>query len=146
MSRNYLAAGPLIIERLRERITEVDRNNIQATTDLADAQDTGRPTPAIDVYYAGDRALEGSDVVNSYQAIAQAWVVVIVAAKATGEPGEVLVQSGSLMTRVLQELNGWQPSPNHGRLERVIPGPRAITTRWGWQFTPVLFLTSYLTG
>jgi len=145
-AKNQLSAGPLLIARLQDTIDGVHRENIQATTDLADAQDTGRPTPALDVYYAGDRAVEGSEVVAGYQQVAQAWVVVIVVGRATGRPNEVLEVTGRLMHQVLDQLNGWTPSPAHGPLEAVIPRPRAVTTRWGWQYTPILFLTRYLSG
>ncbi len=143
--RNYLDLGDLLIAHLIKILPDIA---IQHTTDLADTQDTARPTPAIDIYYAGDRPVAGAEIVAGYQEVDQAWVVVVVSGKGDPRPGAVTNTSGKLMARLLEQgvINGAVLSPNHGPLRRILPGPRAVVTRYGWQFTPLLFYTRVLSG
>ena len=138
---HHLDLEPLLIARLKAKVpTALD---VLSAVDLAAVEDQALRTPALHIYYLGDafdgRAVQGVDL-----EVEQTWGVVVVVRHQRG-PAAQRSQAGELMTAVIGALQGWEPSPNHGRFQRV-PAPAPLYGDGGMLFLPLYFSSRVLTS
>lgn len=118
MLSDYLAAGPFIIDRIRDAVSGVA--SVLPARDLANVVETTLQSPSVFVVYDGDRLGDASSTGRA-QAIRQRWLIVLAvrnARQADGGAG-LAAEAGPLISDLLQSLQGWQPSPDFRPLIRV---------------------------
>jgi hypothetical protein len=133
---DYLAAEPLIIARLAERVT--DATTLTAA-DLQGVAEKAQVTPAIHVIYAGDVVPGGAAVdEGNYHLIRQQWMTVIAVRSARGQRSGSGARelAGPLITGAIKALASWRPVQGLGRLRRV-PAPRPTFTPGGFAYFPL---------
>ena len=95
---DYFAAGPLIAARLTAQLAGV---NIKSTWGIPRIQEQFDLPPAVLVSLEDDRP---DEIVNwTSQKVEQIWTCVVVVSDPDNE-------AGSLISQVIQAMNGWQPS------------------------------------
>lgn len=113
---DYLSAGPLIIARIKAKTGIED---VRPARELAGIAESAIRSPSVFVVYGGD-TLGANGGRGQAQVVRQRWVVVLAVRNATqGDGGEATAtEAGPLITELLESLQGWEPSTNHGPLER----------------------------
>lgn len=140
---DYLACGPLIIERLRVMVPEFA--TVSGWADYASVSESAMPTPAAYVVYDGD--VQGDSAgQGSAQRVTQRWGVVIAVrnvSKAIPRDG-IRKEAGPLMMAVLKALSGWQPDPEFRPLKRL-EAPKPIYSGLIGYF-PLMFAAGIVTN
>ena len=115
---DYLAAGPLIVARLKDRVE--DLRLVLPATELSAMKETGLPTPSVFVIYDGDR-LGDAALRGAVRVVHQRWLVVLAVRNATqGDGGQAMQDTaGPLISALLGALQGVLLSPDHRPLMRV---------------------------
>lgn len=141
MTTNHLDLEPLLIDRLKAQVPAA--LDVLSAADLPAVGEQALRTPALHLYYLGDafedRAVQGADL-----EVEQTWGVVVVVRHQRG-PAAQRGQAGELMTSVIQALQGWEPSPRHGRLQRT-NAPAPLYGDGGMLFLPLYFSSRVLTS
>ncbi|MBF0161611.1 MAG: hypothetical protein HQL88_04910 [Magnetococcales bacterium] len=96
---DYLAAEPLIVARLRDRL--LSNVTVQSTWGMSKLQEHFDTPPAVLILLEEDRPGEIS-LSGAAQKIEQVWTCIVVVKDAENE-------AGPLISQVVQALNGWQP-------------------------------------
>lgn len=119
---NYLAAEPLIIARLKDKVPEFA--HVGDWSEYSTLEEGAIQTPAAFVMYGGDRVNEAGGKGNVQRAD-QIWGVVIVVRNVAQRRAGTAIreEAGPLMAQTLAALMGWQPAPQFRELERL-PAPR----------------------
>lgn len=111
LADNWLAAEPLLVERLRTQVP--DLRAVYQAEDLAalDAQKDVRAaaTPAAHVFYLGDQVLVGDDSSRNQgaaQVVDQIYGVALVVRNATGAGG-LRADAGRLLPQLIRAIAGW---------------------------------------
>ncbi len=135
---DYLAAEPLIIQRLQSQIANMA---VLSAADLADVVEAQQTTPAIHVLYDGDRLVDAQGR-GQAQAVAQRWMIVIAVrnARDQGKGGKARGTAGPHLDAALKTLSGYELSTGHGALKRV-PAPRPVYSKGGFAYFPLAFET-----
>lgn len=141
MTTNHLDLEPLLIDRLKAQVPAA--LDVLSAADLPAVGEQALRTPALHLYYLGDafedRAVQGADL-----EVEQTWGVVLVVRHLRG-PAAQRDQAGEMMTSVIQALQGWEPSPRHGRLQRT-NAPAPLYGDGGTLFLPLYFTCRVLTS
>lgn len=120
MAADYLALGPLIAERLRERVQELQM--VVTLQDAADLEERMRARRAAAfVVYDGDRLADAAGRGQAHP-VWQRWLVVLAVRNARAhDTGDGLRdEAGPLISALLAALQGWQPDDDAYRpLARV---------------------------
>ena len=135
MDKHFLSLGDLIIERLRERLDDID---VEASPDIDAAAEVSGSRPTIRVIYDGYGAGDGPMI-----EIQQTWLAVLVL-RNTGQVGtgaKAFDEGGQLATRVIRTLHRWRPA-GHMMLSlaasRFTPGYQG-----GRLFLPLAFTSTF---
>lgn len=141
---NYLSAEPLLIARLREKVSDV--KGVLSAADLAGVAESAQQTPALHVVFGGYRPTRSVD--GSRGAIQETeqtwWVVAAVKNLRSPQTGEnAREQAGPILSAVLAALQGWQPTAKHTPLE-LAAGPRPGFSK-GYGYFPLAFVTRVVT-
>lgn len=105
---NYLAAEPVLVERLKERLPATVQ--VLSAADLDGVKDTTQFVPAVHVLYGGHR-LGKSPYVGCEQRL-QTWACVLVVRNRRGV-AEQRLEAGDLLARIEEALLGYKPSAEH---------------------------------
>lgn len=143
---DYLALGPLLMQRVRDAVPGIHRvEELANLYDALDAEDglgslTSRQMPAVFVGYDGDLPGPSAGGGASHVAV-QRWLVVLAVtnARRADTGAGVLRDAGPLLAELLGALAGWEPE-GHLMLSRESaprPGYRA-----GVGFFPMMFSTA----
>jgi hypothetical protein len=148
MLDNYLAAEELIKARLAEKLSEVPALNILSAADLDGVKEASQVTPAVHVMYFDDE-VPGSDgdaaLKSRHQKTQQLWAVILVVRNVRDKTGQASREdAGLLISTLLDTLQGWKPSAEHGPLRRR-KAPFRTTYRNGFAYFPFLFSTQIVT-
>lgn len=137
---DYLAVEGLIEARLRERLPAGVR--VLTAPDLAAAQESGWPVPAVIVQYGGDRDINART--PAFLDITQEWVLVVAVsnARANRDGSAARGAAGALLIEVLGALAGWAPGPGYAPLTPVNGGFRNAY-QGDKAYFPVSFTTSF---
>jgi len=137
--QDYLAAEPLIIQRLKDQVANLP---VLSAADLADVAEAKQITPAAHVLYGGDRLADSAGR-GAAQAWAQLWWIIVAVrnARDQGKGGEVRKTAGPLLLSVIKALSGWEPDKDHGPLKRVNPPTRPAYSKGGFAYFPLAFET-----
>lgn len=140
VSTNYLQLGELIESRLKEKIPDVD--TIMALVDLAAVMEGPVSPPAIVVYYVNESLgdMAGNGVIYETK---QVWAVVLMV-KNLRLIGYRRAELGELITRVLNALQGWTPSPRFSPLYRE-QSDQPVENPGGYVFFPLHFSANFIT-
>lgn len=144
LDENWLAAGALIEQRLRNEVSEL--RHVAGINDLGDLEArTGQQAPAAFVVYDGDRI---APVVGNGQseAGAQRWIVVLAvrSSRAGGDGSGLRSEAGRLLPAIRDALRGWAPFEGARPLRRVSaprPGYSAV-----FAYLPLAFELDFVTG
>lgn len=135
MIDDYLSLEPLLIERLRESVTDI--RHVLNAADLAGVKQAAQSTPAIHVLYYGDR-LGDSAGTKRARHVYQQWLTIMVIkdvrSQRTGQAARE--QAGPFITGIIQALQGWKPGAGFGELARFI-GPRPFYQPGGFLYVPL---------
>ncbi len=123
MLPDYLAAGPLLIERIRAALPAL--RAVLPAGDLAGIGEAAIQSPSVFVLFDGDRL---GDSAGRGQAgiVHQRWMIVLAVRNARqGDGGAALLaDAGPLLAALLAALMGFQLSADHRPLVRVsAPAP-----------------------
>lgn len=137
---NHFDAGGLIAARLSQACTLVARSYVAAN--VAAALQLMQTLPAVWVVPGDDDAIAQDDPHGVAQFFDQAWLVLVgVRNVQSAEYGEAaLDEAGMIVTQVLEALQGWQPSPDHGPLRRI-KARRPLAYEKGTALVPLQFVT-----
>lgn len=137
---NFYAAETPIIERLKDVL---ELRDVISQADTSTLPVANAPDESIAVIYNDFRVNESDD--EDYSIILQQrWFVVpMVRNVADMRSGKAaLDRAGELHLRVIQILNGWRPTPEHGPLHLSAPGARRFyDNKSGMAYAPALFET-----
>lgn len=139
---DWLAAGPLIVERLRAKVPGL--RLVAQLADLANIEQAAVQVPAAFVAYDGDRYAEGA-ASGMAQHGAQRWQVVLAVRNASvggngaGVPGE----AGPLLPQIGAALAGWSPFDGGRPLRRVTALRPGYTVGFGYY--PLAFELDFVT-
>ncbi|MBK5072573.1 hypothetical protein I2492_06060 [Budviciaceae bacterium CWB-B4] len=143
MVTDYLFCEPLIIERLKEKLT--DFTEITGAAGLAQVQDENIPAPAAYVIYQGDVLNASPGATGGVQArqqfVTQLWAVVIVVYFADGRGLGEQVNSiaGPYLSQVIDALSGWKPDTNNCLPIKRHPQQLPAQYEDGYGFFPLVF-------
>lgn len=120
---DWLAAGPLMVDRLRAEVPAL--RGVGSINDLGDLEArVGQQAPAAFVVYDGDRVAPAVGS-GASEAGAQKWIVVLAlrSARAGGDGSGLAAEAGRLLPQIRNALVGWAPFEN-GRPLRRVTAPR----------------------
>ena len=144
MLTDYLAAEPLIVDRLRDQVAGVPDMRVFGAADLAGVEARAQHTPALHVVYDGDEPLgeAGQSQSGDTQIAWQRWIVWVVARSARDARGGTGARAvaGPLMAATIQALAGWRPSADHSPMIRGAAGRPAYDA--GIAYYPQLYRTA----
>lgn len=140
MTTNHLDLEPLLLARIQAKVPEA--LDVLSAADLPAVGEQALRTPAVHVYYLGD-SFDSSAVRGVDLEVEQTWGVVIVVRHLRGAAAQ-RDQAGEMMTDVIGALQGWEPSPRHGRLQRAT-APAPLYGEHGILFLPIYFTCRVLT-
>lgn len=143
---DYLAAGPAILERLREEMPALAA--VREAADLAGVTERTLGSPEAHVIYRGDSIPAGDPRrggEGERQVVVQSWMVVLAVRNARGAAtGEgVRADAGPLISRALVALAGWSPGVGFRPLVRVQAPAPAYSPAFG--YFPLQFQTRIVT-
>lgn len=117
---NYLAVEPLLIARLKAQLGNAVEQ-VGGVAEFEAALDADGPYPAAYVLYAGDRRLDNSGGTGRLLRPIQLWQVGLrTQPMIDPDNGRTsMVQTGTLMSLVIDALAGWRPAPEFQVLKRV---------------------------
>ncbi|MCL7422521.1 MAG: hypothetical protein M8364_16645 [Methylobacter sp.] len=141
---NYLAAEDLIKQRLIATVPAIPARNVLSAADLDGVKEAGQATPALHVIYFDDDVptKDGSSAGSGRDQITrQLWLVTLVVRNVRDKAGAgIRNDAGLVIGSVLSSLQGWQPSAEHGPLQRR-KSPYRPTYRNGFAYFTFLFST-----
>lgn len=116
---DYLVAGPLIMERLRNQITEL--RSVLPLAEVARLNANAIAGPLAYVMYDGDDVVEGEGRARqgASQLVRQRWMVVLGIRSAAQREAASHEAAGPLISRVIAALAGWTCEPFRSPLYRV---------------------------
>ncbi|MBF0263607.1 MAG: hypothetical protein HQL97_17415 [Magnetococcales bacterium] len=131
---DYFALEPLIIARLREKLTDI---SIRSTWGAPKIHETTDLPPAILLFLEDDQP--GSVVENgACQKIEQTWLCLVV----VNDPGN---EAGPLISRVIRALSGWTPAESRfAAFKRVRSNFSPDCSANGVYYFPLAFSTSFV--
>ncbi len=144
LDEDWLAAGPIIEQRLRDQVREL--RLVAGINDLGELESrVGQQDPAAFVVYDGDRIAPqvGS---GASEAGAQCWIVVLAvrSSRAGGDGSGLRSEAGRLLPLVRDTLRGWAPFDGGRPLRRVTaprPGYSAV-----FAYLPLAFELDFVTA
>jgi len=143
---NYLDAGRLIVERLRDQVTEVPGANIRTALSL-DWLLKNALHPSIGVVYHDDKVDKGTGGENKNsksQVVWQIWLI-LVSIRNVADAGEAAqVEAGQILERVISVLQGYEIRKELNPLARVPNVYRKSETN-GFVHFPLMFATKVIT-
>jgi len=135
---NYLIAESLIIERLRDQISNI---SVVSISELATVTTRSQLIPAIQVIYSGDKIEAEGGQVSGHIFARQKWLVVLVVRdnRSITDGTTVDVAGGEYLMQIIVALSGYQLSSDHGFLRRE----SSPTTQYknGFAYFPLMFST-----
>ena len=140
MLANYLSAEGLIIARLKARLPAV--RAVLSAADLVGVEERSQITPALHVLYDGDTVQESP---GRAQSVGQRWLVIVAVRNVRDQMGgsAARADAGALLTQVIQALQYWAPSPQHGKLMRA-NAPKAHQGEYS--YFPLAFVTDIVSA
>jgi len=140
---NWLAAEPLLVERLRTVLGS--SAHVLTARALAAVEEAGQPTPAVHVLYHGEPSIQ-SGAAGVVTDVTQTWLLVCcIENVATLKQGAAAGQdAGHLAMRVRTAVTGpaWRPGGGLAPFEQV-PSPYAATYSSGRLYLPLAFRTKF---
>jgi hypothetical protein len=134
---DYLSAEDLLTARI-QAVTGIV--SVLSAASLPGLAETAQKTPCVHVLYDGDRIGEGKNA----QIIHQRWLAVLAIRNARDATGQASrEQAGPLLSALIQQLQGWKPSPQHGLLVRIEAPEPAYTPNFA--YFPLAFETALAT-
>ncbi|ANQ83704.1 hypothetical protein dqs_0628 [Azoarcus olearius] len=142
LDRDWLAAGPHLVERLRDQVREF--RLVAELTDLGKIEERVKQAPAGIVAYDGTRYADGARSGMSRQG-AQRWMVVVAVRNATGggDNSALAAEAGPLILRVSDALSGWAPFEGRPLREVTAPRPGYSTA---FAYYPLMFELDFVTA
>lgn len=124
MLADYLAAGPLLMQRIRAAVPSVAA--VLAARDLSRLAESTLQSPAVFVVYDGDRLGDAAGR-GGARIVHQRWLVVLAVRNATQSDGGAALtnEAGPLLSALIEALQGWAPSDDFRPLVRIaapLPG------------------------
>lgn len=144
--KDYLAAEPLIIERVRARCaTELGLRQVIGVADLEGVESARQVLPAAYVLYGGERVPEERTHRGAVQQVNQRWYVVLAQSnrRDASHGSDWRREIGGMLAALNAALQGWKPSAEHGELTKAAaPAP---LYRSGYGYWPLAFNTRIVT-
>lgn len=144
MNLSYFSAEELIKQRLRDTVTLILDRNILSASDIQGVKSLTQSVPAIhispydDDVLTGDTGQSGS---GSAQSINQQWLLTVAVRNVRSTSGEFRRdEAGEIVNEMLQSLQGYKLSDQHGNLKRR-RAPVRTTYIDGFAYFPFLFET-----
>ncbi len=139
MLEDWFSAGNLIATRLEEQIPEL--GPVREIAALGDIGGLTLNPPSAFVCWAGDSFADTSGK-GEAQIVQQKWHVVLAVRSAfeAAHGKGVISLAGPLVSRILQSLSGWNPSPQHRPLHRVESIESGSAA--GFAYYPLTFTTA----
>ncbi len=142
MIADYLSAGAAIVARLEAWLPGVSA--VRQAPSRAAVNESALGSLAVLVVYDGDRLGDEAGRGRA-QIVHQQWLVLLAvrhAAQGDGGAAQAAL-AGPLLSRLLEALSGWPPSPEHRPLIRIA-APRPAHTP-GFTYYPLAFETAVST-
>lgn len=105
---DFLALEPLLIERLKDRVSLVPERHVMAAADLAGMREDSQPKPALHVIYDGYE-VPRTQPANRRATVRHHWLVVVVVKHVRRTGSAARAEAGPIATQVVAALQGWQP-------------------------------------
>lgn len=142
MLADYLAAGLLLMQRIRDAVPGVVA--VLAARDLSRLAESTLQSPSVFVVYDGDRLGDAAGR-GGARIVHQRWLVVLAVRNATQTDGgaALTTEAGPLISDLLSALQGWEPSEDHRPLYRVAAPLPGFSPAFG--FYPLAFEAALIT-
>jgi len=142
MLADYLAAGPLIMQRIRDAVADIAA--VLPARDLSRLAESELQSPAVFVVYDGDRLGDAAGR-GGARIVHQRWLVVLAVRNAAQSDGGAALtgDAGPLLSDLLEALQGWAPSVDHRPLYRVAAPLPGYSPAFG--FYPLAFEAALIT-
>jgi len=142
MLTDYLAAGPLLMQRIRAAVPGVAA--VLAARDLSRLAESTLQSPAVFVVYDGDRLGDAAGR-GGARIVHQRWLVVLAVRNATQADGGTALahDAGPLLSGLIEALQGWAPSADFRPLYRSNAPPPDFSPSFG--FYPLAFEAALIT-
>jgi len=137
---NHLSAEDLIAIQIAAQVPEFKK--IYHAGDLAEIEETAQIVPACHILYGGDFP-GGTAGRNTATRVDQHWQLFI-AVKLLKTAKTARQEAGALITKTIEALSGWQPSPDHGPLA-FLPSGQEPGYGPGFAYFPLRFSTEVVT-
>lgn len=118
MNPNLFSAEQPIIDRLADKLLDIQDITVGSASKVAGAYDPAEFAPGVFVF-AGSGAVKTDALKHTVTADNQRWQISVFVAHHAGASSSSATRAGEILARVFDCLLGWRPTDNHSALKLV---------------------------